>query len=337
MTISSAYPDILTNGTPADATQVMADFYQIQNDVNANAAHNGANSDITSLTGLTTPLGTAYGGTGGTSLSGAGIVTVAGSPTAGNAATFTGTGTAVQDSGFAPAPLVSPAFTGTPTAPTAAAGTNTTQIATTAFVQAIPGLLNIQAFTSSGTYTPTTGAIKALVIGVGGGGGGGGTGAGSTAGGAGGSTSLGSVLVLGGGGGGSSNAGGGPAGSGGLVTTATVGLPGSAGGSGSIPPPANPSLSGSGGPGLFGSGAGQGVNTGAGGTAGVNTGAGGAGGSAGTGGNSGGGGGGGAQGITYIPSLAASYAVTIGAAGAAGGGADVGGAGAAGQVIVLEF
>lgn len=30
----------------------------------------------------------------------------------------------------------SPTFTGTPTAPTAAAGTNTTQIATTAFVQA---------------------------------------------------------------------------------------------------------------------------------------------------------------------------------------------------------
>lgn len=33
------------------------------------------------------------------------------------------------------APLASPAFTGAPTAPTAAAGTNTTQIATTAFVQ----------------------------------------------------------------------------------------------------------------------------------------------------------------------------------------------------------
>lgn len=32
------------------------------------------------------------------------------------------------------APLASPAFTGTPTAPTAAAGTNTTQVATTAFV-----------------------------------------------------------------------------------------------------------------------------------------------------------------------------------------------------------
>lgn len=33
------------------------------------------------------------------------------------------------------APLASPSFTGTPTAPTASAGTNTTQIATTAFVQ----------------------------------------------------------------------------------------------------------------------------------------------------------------------------------------------------------
>jgi hypothetical protein len=34
------------------------------------------------------------------------------------------------------APLASPTFTGTPSAPTATAGTNTTQIATTAFVQA---------------------------------------------------------------------------------------------------------------------------------------------------------------------------------------------------------
>ena len=33
------------------------------------------------------------------------------------------------------APLVSPALTGTPTAPTAASGTNSTQIATTAFVK----------------------------------------------------------------------------------------------------------------------------------------------------------------------------------------------------------
>jgi len=43
------------------------------------------------------------------------------------------------------APLASPAFTGTPTAPTASAGTNTTQLATTAFVAAA-----LTAFTPSG-------------------------------------------------------------------------------------------------------------------------------------------------------------------------------------------
>ena len=45
------------------------------------------------------------------------------------------------------APLASPALTGTPTAPTAAVGTNTTQIATTAFVQAnAPTILQVQVF-----------------------------------------------------------------------------------------------------------------------------------------------------------------------------------------------
>jgi microcystin-dependent protein len=64
MAISPVYPVILQNGTLADANQVMADFFQIQNDVNNNAAHNGANSDITSLLGLTTPLPISEGGTG---------------------------------------------------------------------------------------------------------------------------------------------------------------------------------------------------------------------------------------------------------------------------------
>lgn len=41
------------------------------------------------------------------------------------------------------APLASPAFTGTPTAPTAAAGMNTTQIATTAFVQNAIGSISV--------------------------------------------------------------------------------------------------------------------------------------------------------------------------------------------------
>ena len=162
--IIPSLPDLLQNGTPADATQVMADFYQIQNDVNANAAENGANSSITSLTGLTTPLSIAQGGIGATSFNAATILsTASASPVAGDIPTFTGTGTAVTDSGTlltSLAPLASPALTGTPTAPTAAPGTNTTQLATTAFVAALSlsvRLLNIQKFTSSGTYTPTAG------------------------------------------------------------------------------------------------------------------------------------------------------------------------------------
>ena len=44
--------------------------------------------------------------------------------------------TTVTNSLATKAPLASPAFTGIPNAPTASSGTNTTQIATTAFVQA---------------------------------------------------------------------------------------------------------------------------------------------------------------------------------------------------------
>jgi hypothetical protein len=43
--------------------------------------------------------------------------------------------TGLQSALAAKAPLNAPGFTGTPTAPTAASGTNTTQLATTAFVQ----------------------------------------------------------------------------------------------------------------------------------------------------------------------------------------------------------
>ncbi|HDR9227793.1 TPA: hypothetical protein QDB19_004043 [Burkholderia vietnamiensis] len=64
--------------------------------------------------------------------------------------------------------LASPSLTGTPTAPTATTGTNTSQLATTAFVNgsiaaATGRLLNIQVFSSSGTYTPTAGTTHALV------------------------------------------------------------------------------------------------------------------------------------------------------------------------------
>lgn len=71
MSIIPTLPVILQNGTVADADQVMADFNAIVAAVNTNAAHNGANSDITSLTGLTTPLPISEGGTGAATASGA--------------------------------------------------------------------------------------------------------------------------------------------------------------------------------------------------------------------------------------------------------------------------
>lgn len=54
----------LTNGQTADANQVMANFNTLLTCANTNLAHNGANSDITQLTGLTTPLTVPQGGTG---------------------------------------------------------------------------------------------------------------------------------------------------------------------------------------------------------------------------------------------------------------------------------
>ena len=66
------------------------------------------------------------------------------------------------------APLVSPALTGTPTAPTATDGTNTMQLATTAFVQsAVGGYISIVSM--GGTIVLTEAQASNSVIGFGGG------------------------------------------------------------------------------------------------------------------------------------------------------------------------
>lgn len=60
-------PYNITNGQAIDATPVMANFNSLDGRLPASnvvAAAAGANSDITSLSGLTTPLSTAQGGTG---------------------------------------------------------------------------------------------------------------------------------------------------------------------------------------------------------------------------------------------------------------------------------
>ena len=82
--ICSSYTYTLTNGSTADATQVMSNFNLVRNCVVNNAAGSGANSDITSITGMTTPLSVAQGGTpvfvGGTT-TGSGNAQVAATPT----------------------------------------------------------------------------------------------------------------------------------------------------------------------------------------------------------------------------------------------------------------
>lgn len=72
--------------------------------------------------------------------------------------------------------IASPTFTGTPAAPTATTGTNTTQLATTAFVQQeISGFTGSgrRLFTNNGTFTAPSGVTTVYLTGAGGGGGGG--------------------------------------------------------------------------------------------------------------------------------------------------------------------
>ena len=64
------------------------------------------------------------------------------------------------------APLASPAFTGTPTAPTAASGTNTTQIATTAFVLENVASSGVSSVTGTDGITPTTATTGAVTLGL---------------------------------------------------------------------------------------------------------------------------------------------------------------------------
>ncbi len=118
-------------------------------------AHTHAIGDVTGLqTALDAKLGTAANAVSASKLATARSITLAGdlsgSVSFDGSANVTITAAVVDDSHAhvianvdglqaaldAKAPLASPAMTGTPSAPTAIAGTNTTQVATTAFVQA---------------------------------------------------------------------------------------------------------------------------------------------------------------------------------------------------------
>ena len=215
-------------------------------------------------------------------------------------------------------------------------GTQWNIIAQTPPVAASTGrLLNIQTFTSTGTYTPTTGTntIKAFVQGGGGGGGGsGGNGGGGAP------SSIGTLCIAAGGGAGG-GAGNYTPGAGGTVSGSSVlqALTGSDGGAGGH---VSFGQGGNGGPGIFGTGSGYGgtsnslatvnpaagaANTGAGGGGAVNNGA-----------EGGSGGGAGGLGIYYGPTTGTS-SITIGAGGSAGSGSAPGANGGSGIVIIEEY
>lgn len=99
-----------------------------------------------------TPKGTGRTNIGQLALDGTTITT-----TAAQLNFVTGVTSAIQTQIDGKAPLASPALTGTPTAPTATAGTNTTQLATTAFV-----LANTGGMTLLGTLTTTSGSSQSL-------------------------------------------------------------------------------------------------------------------------------------------------------------------------------
>lgn len=125
-------------------------------------ATSGANSNITSLSGLTTPLSIPQGGTGSSTLTSHGVVVgqgsaalnataagAAGSVLAGNGASADPTFQTLGAMGIAT--LASPTFTGSPIAPTASLGTNSAQIATTAFVANRGPCANIMDFGGNNT------------------------------------------------------------------------------------------------------------------------------------------------------------------------------------------
>ena len=60
--VPCSVPFNLTNGTVADASQVMANYNAILSCLSVSTAHSGANTDITSLGALSTPITPAQGG-----------------------------------------------------------------------------------------------------------------------------------------------------------------------------------------------------------------------------------------------------------------------------------
>ena len=116
-----------TSAVPSCSTVIAAD---VSNSIAVTGADINTSSQVT-VTHLASPLPPAQGGTGANYSASSGFLDFA----TGTASLIAGTGSGSVVQATSPS-IVSPTLTGTPVAPTAATSTNTTQLATTAFVQA---------------------------------------------------------------------------------------------------------------------------------------------------------------------------------------------------------
>lgn len=162
---------IIATGTNSDIRDIIAPLveklYLVYNNTTGGKAiriRGASGLSVTVPNGVCVPVFcngtdfyTSLNGTSG-SFAVAGDETVAGSLTVGGAMS----GTTANFSGAISS--VSPAFTGTPTAPTAAPGTNTTQIATTAFVTNVAGALGTMSTQNANNVTITGGTINGLYV-----------------------------------------------------------------------------------------------------------------------------------------------------------------------------
>lgn len=161
--VSNTEFEFINGATSNLQTQISNNATSITNNATAIAgkAGNGVNTDITEISGLTTALSVAQGGTGASTATNARSNLGLGSLATQSSVTDTdiaagvnadkiangtvsntefeyldGVTSAIQTQLNAKAALASPAFTGNPTAPTQADGDNSTKIATTAYVDA---------------------------------------------------------------------------------------------------------------------------------------------------------------------------------------------------------
>lgn len=172
-------PNAIANGDTTDASLMMADLNTLLAGLNRalldSGSGNGMNAQSTQIHNVSDPSAAQDAATQNYVVNQlAAYATTAALNAAVAPLATTAAMNAAISSAIAPlAPLASPVFTGAPLAPTAAAGTNTTQVASTAFVQAAAlgvgqAWADFTASRSVGTlYTNTTGRMIMVSVATG--------------------------------------------------------------------------------------------------------------------------------------------------------------------------